>query len=175
MEVVIDVATSLHGTDVPTVLEVQALDASTAPTRHAVAAPGSLRLALQEGHTYLVQVSAPGYWAREASVYVGGATAAEPVRVTLWPTGAIAARAACPGEPTRPERLVVRFAPTPGAGEVAGPQGEVTCPLAAEGLHCEIPAGTLDLCLRAEGFVSHFVWGAKVEQHRTLDLGSLVL
>lgn len=75
-----------------------------------------------------------------------------------------------------PESLSVRFQPAPNIKEKeAGPKGEVTCPLKGEKWNCELPAGVLDLQLRAKGHISHYRWGLKIPPGTVLDVGRLEL
>lgn len=130
-------------------------------------------LGLVAGQVWTLMPSAPGYWGPPRSVFLRPGSR-ETVPLELWPTGWVVARFQVAEDTELPRTVAVRFAAAAAAGEVP-PDGEVSCPLAGQVLRCAVPAGPLDLRLRARGFVSHYRWGAVVQAGRSLDLGELQL
>jgi len=66
--------------------------------------------------------------------------------------------------------------PAPGKGGQELPErATVRCPVAAGRLFCVLPAGSLDLKLKAQGFVPVYRWGVAVAAGKVRDLGALAL
>lgn len=63
----------------------------------------------------------------------------------------------------------------PEAERIASPpRGEVRCPVDGGAFSCEVPIGEFDLRVRAERFVSKYLWSVRAS-HEVVDLGALVL
>jgi hypothetical protein len=71
---------------------------------------------------------------------------------------------------TVPSEMNVRFHTS--AGDV---HDESNCPIEANHFRCVVPAGILDLRMRARGFVTEYRSGAKIDAGRDLDAGTIVL
>lgn len=152
-------------------------------TREAVA-PGSAVIEAAELRGtggWQLTAEAPGYWSPRIAVFPGDTQ----VTVPLWPAGEIAGTVRMPTLEKLPAELTVRFnsSPEPGKAPVF-PETIVTCPVregsvksqAPEGtFSCQVPAGKLDLRLRARGFVSHFRWGVTVPAGKAHQAGPLAL
>ena len=54
------------------------------------------------------------------------------------------------------------------------PHVEVQCPVRDDRWTCSAPATALDIRLHIPGFVSRYVWGARVEAGKTTDTGTLL-
>lgn len=48
---------------------------------------------------------------------------------------------------------------------------QVDCPVEKSRWRCEVPAGTLDLRIQAEGFIPLYLWGVEARPDKTVDLG----
>jgi hypothetical protein len=128
------------------------------------------------GRVVEVWVEAPGYWSPRRLVV--GRVAAEPVRIPLFATGVLRGKVTVPAGEDLPTLLMARFQPIHGGEAVAGVplEGRVECPISPVGeVLCALPAGTLDVRLRAEGFVSHFLWGMPVKAGETRLVGLVPL
>lgn len=121
-------------------------------------------------------VEADGYWSparmtpavsqREATVF------------QLYPTGQLHGRLQVPADETQPEQLVIRFeqAANAPATPLTVPRDQVECPVARDGSFlCTLPAGTLDLRLRARGFASNYHWSTTISRGLVTQLGALPL
>lgn len=146
-------------------------------------------LELEPGTTWRIRATAEGNWSPE--VVVVPAAGGDPVTLELHPVGLVTGelRLADQGE-VQPNELQLRARFRTAAARDRGRadlEGTVDCtietreqaagsePAAGLRLRCPVPAGELDLRLRATGHVSHYYWGATVEVGKELDLGVLAL
>jgi len=137
-----------------------------------VEAPGSLQLDLAPEASWRLSVEAAGYWAPDLVLPPGERPAA---RLVLLPTGTITGQVAVqPGE-AKPSSLAVRFQSAPGQPKPGVPSTQVLCPIQEGRWRCEVPAGSLDLRLQAEGYVPHYLWGVGLRPGARSDLGRFAL
>jgi hypothetical protein len=139
-------------------------------------APGAENLELTTGLLWQVRAEAQGYWSEEQMVTPG--TGTERVTLSLFPTGKLTAHVKPPPDGPAPKELSAGFMPAPQPGVRAAPkaaQGSVSCPIKQGLWECEVPAGALDLRLRAEGDVPVYRWGWRVVRGSTSDLGTIQL
>lgn len=98
------------------------------------------------------------------------------VRLDLWPTAEISGRLRPPNGEAMPPQVALRFSPATGGAPVAKePQGKLSCPVAEGRFRCHVPAGKMDLRLRAAGFVTHYRWGLSLGLGKPADLGTFAL
>lgn len=129
-------------------------------------APGKLTLQLAPGTLWEITVQVDGYWAAPALLDPAQSTHA---RLELWPTGRLLGRLHVPTHETLPETVGIRFEGGQG-GEI--PESHLECPVEANGVwKCAVPAGALDLRVRAASFVSHFFWERDVRAGILNNLG----
>ena len=136
--------------------------------------PGTSVLGLDDEHVWKVALDASGLWAPPRIVGLGERS----LRLRAWPTARLTGALAVPDEEEAPGELTARFESTVQAAEgnpTAISKEEVSCPVEAGRFVCEVPAGELDLRLRAKGFVSHYRWGVQIDAGSEHDLGSLRL
>jgi hypothetical protein len=153
------------------------------PVEPSFAAPGRVDVTVAHEGLWEVRAVSPGWWSEPATVYVKGPAAL--VSLVLWPDCAIKGRVELPKGENAPSDIGVSFsaatepmaAPGGRIRLVRGgePIGSVRCPVEEGVFECRIPAGTLDLKLRARSFVSHYLWRRSVPPHAQVDLGTLVL
>lgn len=137
--------------------------------------PGSAVFHVDPDATYRLSVSAPGLWLPEQIVRPDPTKGKEDVVLALFPTGVVHGRVEVEQDEELPEELLLRFAPTPDT-ETAVPEGTLHCPVGEDAeLACDVPAGTLDLRLRARQFITHSRWGLEIEAGRETNLGTLEL
>jgi hypothetical protein len=147
-------------------------DAATAAVTAEAPLPGTVTLDLPPGSTWALAVDAGGYWSLPTVV----AVTAEPERATveLLPAGRVAGTVRTPPDQRSPGELILRFRPAPGAG-LDLPEVTASCAVAEGRFACTVPAGSLDLRLRARGFLTHSFWGAKVPAGGAFEAGTLAL
>jgi hypothetical protein len=133
-------------------------------------APGIAKLDLGPG-LWRLRAEATGFWSAPHDLWL--AESEEAATLALWPTGAVAGTVTTPRGTPPPDEVGIRFQATPPAD--GPPDGSLGCPVFEGRFRCEVPAGTLDLRLRATGFVSHYRWGATLPSGDTLDLSRLQL
>jgi Carboxypeptidase regulatory-like domain len=146
------------GTKPPQVAEVQA--------------PGVARFEVAPGSAWRATVEAPGFWTAPRVLTAGPAEAEQ--RLDLLPAGTIEGEIAVPPGQEMPREMTLRFQSAPAAARALSEVSEI-CPLDGRRLRCTLPVGTLDLHLRARGFVTQHRWGAEIAAGRTLQLGTLRL
>lgn len=140
-----------------------------APTK-TIRVPGTATFEVEGGAGWTASVAAPGFWSRPGVVVPTGPE----THLELWPAGRVEGElAAAPGMIV-PESLTARFEAVPGASTPL-PRASVVCPVLQRRFRCDVPAGLLDLRLRARGFISQYRWGVKVPARRALDVGVLDL
>jgi len=141
----------------------------------AVEIPATATIPLEPEKTWKVEIEAPGYWSREQ--FVPPALGERPpLFFRLFPTGTLAGRLIVAEGEEAPTSLTARFESSPdsAAGEPAISRAHADCPIAESRFSCELPAGLLDSRLRAQGFVSHFLWDLAIEAGQTRDAGTLI-
>lgn len=140
--------------------------------------PAKHSLVLGEG-TWRFRAEAEGYWGEERILSFpakGGAT----VDLPLYPTGTLHGRLEVPRGDKLPDRLDLKFAPTPREkpgtpADSALPKGVVSCLVQGTLWQCAVPAGNLDLRFRAAGRIPIYRWGTTVAAGSKVDLGLLSL
>lgn len=137
-----------------------------------VQVPGVARFEVRPGSAWRAAVEAPGFWAAQRVLTAGPEEAEQ--RLDLLPAGTVEGEIAVPPGQEMPRELTLRFRSAPGAARSLAEASEA-CPLAGQRLRCTVPAGTLDLHLRARGFITQHRWGAEVVAGRPLKLGTLRL
>ncbi|HEX2223138.1 MAG TPA: carboxypeptidase-like regulatory domain-containing protein [Thermoanaerobaculia bacterium] len=182
----LEVRLEVHGKPaepVPVRLRMTSEGSGQPLTREAMAPGGAVFEAedLQGSGAWQLTAEAPGYWSPRVPVFPGDTQATVP----LWPAGEVAGTVRMPAAEKLPPELTIRFGSSPEPGKApVFPETVATCPVrdagakgtAAEGtFSCPVPAGKLDLRLRARGFVSHFRWGAAVPAGKVFQAGTLSL
>jgi hypothetical protein len=138
---------------------------------------------LPAGLVWEVRAEAEGWWSPPVTVFVDGAAAS--ASLDLWPACELRGAVTTPEAEKPPPSLAVHFAATNPAVVRNGilvvpekdkpPFGDVACPVKDGRFACTVAAGTLDVKLKAAGFVPHYLWGKKLPAHGQLDLGTLTL
>lgn len=131
----------------------------------------SIELDLPSDKSWQMMVEVPGLGS-------GSWVAVEKGSVEVWPSASLKGKAFFPGETAPPEELRIRF-----HAEARGVtrnrkddvDGETTCPLRESQFECVIPAGVVDLSLRAHGFISVYRWRQEGRPGATLDIGRVEL
>jgi hypothetical protein len=137
--------------------------------------PGEVEVELRSDTTWRVKARLARYWSPERIVLPVAARATV-VDLPLFPVGRLSALVAGPPDGRRPAAIAVRWRPSPGASTAAAlPDATMVCPLQATSWLCEVPAGHLDLRLKAEGAIPLYRWGVEVHSGRTHDLGTVQL
>lgn len=113
----------------------------------------------------------PGFWSQPSTIRVAGDTAAT---LTLFPAATIRGTVVSAEKP--PRLLTIYFQPAPAEhAEAILPFSSVECPISGKRWTCEVPAGALDLAIRAPGYVSIYRWNEPLSHTAPRDLGALTL
>lgn len=157
-------------------------DAPAVETSGTVADGGTLEL--RSDWFWRVEATTSDYWA--APILLSAPLAARDLPLRLLPAATLTGRLSVPEGQTLPAEFSVGVEATPEL--VAGspgtavknltralPSSQIPCPVLAGHFRCLVPAGTLDLALRAEGFISHYRWGLPVKRGALVDVGTVAL
>jgi len=129
--------------------------------------PGTWRIAAPARQALTLTARADGLWAQQVVVLPPGNA-----EIRFVPAGRVRGRLVVPRGSTRPSSLRLYFA-SPTAGSIVGDE---LCPIdEASAFSCVVPAGSFDLHLRADNFVSHFFWGKPIVAPGNTDLGTILL
>lgn len=141
----------------------------------AATAPGETVVTAPAAGVWQVGATAKGFWSEPVVVTTGGE--AEPLaHLRLFPVGIVRGTLEAAKSNPLPSELEVRFQPAPGqSGPGTPPKALEPCALAEGAFDCAVPAGRLDLRLRAPGFAAIYRWDAVVPVGGVLDLGTLRL
>lgn len=96
----------------------------------------------------------------------------------IWPAAALKGKALFSGEKGPPEELRVRFHAEARSGKrdkKDDVDGEAGCPLRDSQFECVVPAGIVDLSLRAHGFISVYRWRQETKPGAPLQVGTVEL
>ena len=140
--------------------------AATGPSeRREFSAPVAAVTSLEVGRheVWTITAYAEGLWADPVAVLAPGSTT-----VRFLPAGAVAGSVALEQLESMPASIRVRFSsPEPGS-----PSGEESARIDESGRFASVvPAGRSDIRLRAEGFVSVFLWDRQIAAGVTTALG----
>lgn len=137
-----------------------------------IQAQGEREVDLQPDGTWEARFEGKGFWGEPVTIsprHMGS------VRLRVFPSGRIRGTVILPAGEKPLSSLAVRLQPSFEAR--AEPlDATVLCPIEKGKLACEIPAGKLDLRLRAEGGLAPvYLWGAQILPGKEKDLGALKL
>jgi hypothetical protein len=119
-------------------------------------------IALDDG-LWQLTATAPRYWTPPATLKVSGAAAlALPLFRTVMVRGTVTAKV---------NELTIGFAPPPKRDASLIPASTITCPLTDGKFACALPAGLLDLTLRAHEYVAIYRWSETLDAD--VNLGTL--
>jgi len=169
---------SLQGGPVPKAARVTITPADTskeaAPPspREAAVESGAAVFSVPRGSAWLVKAEAPGTWSRPELVAASGSGGE--VAVRLLPAGFLAGEVRVPVGQAQPKELILRFRSAPEAKE-ALPEIVESCPVADHRFRCALPAGRLDVRIRARGYVSQYRWGITIPVRSAASAGTIEL
>jgi hypothetical protein len=141
-------------------------------------------LELRTDWFWRVEATTSDYWV--APVLLSAPLAARELPLKLLPAATLTGRLVVPEGQTLPAEISVGVeatpelaAASPGAAVKnltrALPSSQISCPVEETHFRCLVPAGTLDLALRVEGFISHYRWGLPVKRGALVDVGTVAL
>ena len=141
---------------------------------NAFRAPETVNMRFSSGKTLEMRVEADGYWS-PPQLFISKTTD-RPIEFSLLPTGMIQRRVLVEENETPPADVDVRFESSPDKGRGKKiRQSSISCPVTDGRFLCGLPAGVLDVRMKADGFIPQYLWGISVAEGKELDLGSFVL
>ncbi len=134
--------------------------------------PGSTKVDLEAGGVWRLGISSNEFWAVPEIVKVEET----PMRVELklLPATSLTGRIEVERGNKLPVELDLRFNSSPGNAFEIG-RAVTSCPVSEGRFECWVPASSLDLRLRAAGFVSRYFWGVDPQLADARDLGTTKL
>lgn len=137
-------------------------------------APGLKELSVPSDMAWQIELQSEGYWSEPQAIPAGNRM--EEVRFRLFPLGRIRGKLVRPDAGALPASVTVGVQSTasqPGKGDAL--DATIDCPVREDGLDCAVPAGRVDLRLRAEGFTPLYLWDLAIPARQSKDLGTLRL
>lgn len=137
-------------------------------------APGQRSVPVPADKAWQVELQAAGYWSEPQAVPAGKRV--DDVRVRIFPLSRIRAKLVRPDAGALPGSVTVGVKSTAnqfGSGDSL--DAMIACPVRDEALDCAVPAGRVDLRLRAEGFTPLYLWDLTLLPREIKDFGTLRL
>lgn len=128
---------------------------------------------LPDGGAWQVVVDSPSLWSAPQWI---APRQDEPLRVRLllFPAATVTG-VFVPSAGARPETADVRIEPSPSAKSPKPSATPLLCPIEEERFRCTVPAGRLDLRVRAGSFIPSYLWDVEVRPGEVKDLGRFPL
>ncbi len=153
-------------------LEPVAVGEKGHPLRTSISAAQGARIDVAPDSTWRVAVALSGTWSRPEVARVG--EEASSVVIDAYPAGALAGIVRVPAGTPMPAELKVRVRSAPGVAEPLSPIVQ-SCPVSDGRFACSLPAGKLDIRLRAERLRTQYFWGIDLPAGGRRDIGTLEL
>lgn len=146
---------------------------SESPRSIPLAATGAQVVDLPDGTTWQVFVDSPTLWSAPQWI---APRQGEPLRVKLLLLPAAAVTGLfVPSGAGQPATVDVRIEPSPSTRSPKPPATPLLCPVEQGRFRCTVPAGRLDLRLRAGSFIPSYLWDVEVRPGEIKDLGHFPL
>lgn len=137
-----------------------------------ILAPGEQSVDLRPDVSWEARFEGKGLWGETVAI---PPQQAGPFRLRVFPTGRIHGNVTLPAGEKPLSSLALRLQPSFEA-RAERLDATILCPVEKGKLACEIPAGKLDLRLRAEGGLAPlYLWGAQISPGKDTNLGDLKL
>ncbi|MBV9492819.1 MAG: carboxypeptidase regulatory-like domain-containing protein [Acidobacteria bacterium] len=137
---------------------------------------GTAQATVIQGSRWYAALVAPGWWSPRERVVVDADTA---LAMSVWPTGRLTGVLASRDEKRKtPRAFAIQFDEPPASSRPLHlPKGaSADCATAEDGTWaCEVPAGLVDLVIRAKGFVPEYRWGQRIARGTVRELGTIKL
>lgn len=156
-----------------------------APVSAPFQGPRGVTLQLLPGRLWELRAHAKGWWAQPVPLYLTGQHG--DATLELWPECDFHGTLDVGQGAVLPASVKLWFRPLVGRVSGAVQEGEnhptqwwkefeeATCVVEGSAFHCALPATTMDIKLRARGFISHYWWGKSLPEHGGVDAGRVRL
>lgn len=140
-----------------------------------VPVPGEAVADLPSGVLWQVVTESTDLWTAPQWVAPGDGVAEEFVTLRIFPAAALTGTLTA-AEPAKvPATVDLRLESSPGEPGPRLPATPVQCPVQDDRLRCTVPAGRLDLRIKAGPTIPFYLWDAETRPGEARDLGRLVL
>jgi Carboxypeptidase regulatory-like domain len=144
----------------------------TTDTKTTTLTGGGATLMLPRASVWDVELRSDGWWAAPASITAGVSGA-----VDVWRTARVRGRVVVPKGTELPREITIAVERPPQRAIAASPPAaSFPCTVAADGAFvCQIPAGMVDVAVRAKGFAPVYRWNVTVDPAKANDLATITL
>jgi len=149
-------------------------DGTSITDHHSMTVPSNVTLHSGKGRIRQNWFVADGWW---SPIYtIVAETSSKHIDLLLYPTSSLIGKIEVPRGEDPPKTLQIRFEQAAGtSSSFPIPRDKIVCTLEKNRFDCDVPAGYLDLRLRAEGFVARYLWNTHLRRGESKDLGTLTL
>ncbi|MEM8964461.1 MAG: carboxypeptidase-like regulatory domain-containing protein [Acidobacteriota bacterium] len=140
-----------------------------------IPATGVLELKLPAPSSWTLTARLDGWWSPTQRVTLRSEDSKLARKIQLEPAGTVTGKLTVGRDATLPEHISIRVIAPPGSDREIVTEA-ADCPVDEHGhFACSVPAGSMDLALRAGDFVPHYKWQVPVAPRKKLDLGTFAL
>jgi hypothetical protein len=136
--------------------------------RTAAAADATVALDVPNGQ-WTLEAAGSGVWHGRQFLTVAGDRS---FTVPVWPAGTLRGQIQSAAR-RQPASVILNFEGTAKDGSPV--ENVVVCPIALGAFSCDMPAGVIDLRVRAEGHIGRFLWGVHIPDGGAADAGRIEL
>jgi len=137
-----------------------------------VQVPGSVEVDVEPGKLWRFEIEDESLWSPGTTIFASPQL--KSVSVDLHPSSTLSGKLEVQKKKKKPEELKIRFMSSAAEGLIA--ENTESCRFTEESRFlCRIPAGKMNLRLRATGFVSKYFWDVTMRAGQEWDLGLLSL
>jgi hypothetical protein len=151
------------------ILQREQPPAGEQPLRVAVPSPGDTAVLDLKAGQWMLDSEASGFWHARQYLTV---TNDRDVQVELWPSAVLQGKIRSNAS-RAPSEVLVGFDGFSKAKEPV--DGAAACTVTGAAFVCELPAGTLDMRLRAPGHIGRFLWNVSLSPSKPTDVGEVSL
>ena len=137
--------------------------------------PGEVLVDLPEETTWQILSESRTLWSAPQWVAPGPGGDEKLVRLRLHPAATVTGALEVPAQEPLPSRIDLRLESSPDARSPKIPLIPVDCPVEEKRFVCRVPAGRLDLRLRAANRIPAYLWDLVVQAGEVKDVGVLPL
>lgn len=137
--------------------------------------PGETVTELRAGVLWQVVVESGEVWTPPQWIVPEEGGEAAPVTLRLFPAASLTGTFVAADPESLPKTLDLRLEPSPGEPGLRLPMTPLQCPVQDGRFRCTVPAGRLDLRIKAGPTIPLYLWDVETRPGETRDLGSLAL
>lgn len=150
-------------------------DSSAQAISATLAIPGEVVVDVPAATTWQVLAEAEDLWSAPRWIAPGPDGAVRSELVRFFPAATVTGTLDAHAQEALPRTVGLRLEASPGATSPKPALTLLECPVQERRFRCTVPAGRLDLRLRAGSFVPSYLWDVEPPAGGVLDLGSFLL